>query len=109
MCVFANDDPDNDCIVRMGPAGKNIGRQDFGSYPRSHWHRNLFLCGLAGAHRSPNFRHRRARVIILCVYYSATESLCGIPALGGNPCLEKTLSSHMFAMGLRLRGDDAVG
>jgi hypothetical protein len=28
-----------------------------------------------------------------------------IPA---NPCLEKTLSSHMFDMGLRLRGDDAA-
>jgi hypothetical protein len=27
----------------------------------------------------------------------------------GNPCLEKTLSSHMFAMGLRLRGDGAAG
>jgi hypothetical protein len=27
----------------------------------------------------------------------------------GNPCLEKTLSLHLFAMGLRLRGDDAAG
>jgi hypothetical protein len=30
-----------------------------------------------------------------------------IPA-SGNPCQEKTLSSHMFAMGLRLRGDGAA-